>query len=108
MSKHTKGPWRLITNASQDDGHSNVMIVHDHYDKPKAICEIYPAFWHKSYQGIEDQNGFEKDTDQRANAHLLLAAPDMLEALEEIYATCEFSDAGYIAHAAIAKARGNT
>jgi hypothetical protein len=47
-----------------------------------------------------------------ANAHLIAAAPDLLEALEEMYAMCNISpeDAPHRvkARAAIAKAKGDT
>jgi hypothetical protein len=90
-TKHTSGPWRI---GRQDD---EVVIV-DATSGP-AICDVYG-----------DHNG-ERD----ANARLIVAAPDLLEALEQLLraitdVTTSMEDLGYAedqAVAAIKKARGD-
>lgn len=60
---HTKGPWKThkITNAT---GHQLVVCA----ENLRCISEIY---WHQHEDGI-------------ANAALICAAPDLLEALKDI------------------------
>lgn len=73
-------------------------------------------------QDVAVINGPHESSNYRANAHLIAAAPEMLEALENIIAAHEAStygdsdanldllfDGGFlIARAAIAKAKGET
>lgn len=77
MSKHTPGPWRV-------DTHCNVM----HKDAMVAFPCISGGL------------------NQEANARLIAAAPDLLEALEDIAAYYPNSWAEDVARAAIAKATG--
>jgi hypothetical protein len=81
MSKHTPGPWAIYR-----DGLS-VGKAKDH----TGICEV----WERSAS-----DGF-------ANAHLIAAAPELLEALEGLRDFCE--QAGFPcdrANRVIAKAKG--
>lgn len=93
MSKHTPGPWWL-----DDDG----FIASGNGD---------------TYETIADPHCSDLDIDEReANARLIAAAPELLEALEELVEQCEtaqgLSDYNYgkfdLVHAlkAISKARG--
>lgn len=57
--EHTKGPWKLFEKY--------IPYEYDYFyvkTKAKCICSI----------------SFTKDEEQRANAHLIAAAPDLLEA----------------------------
>ena len=91
MSKHTPGPWALSSGAS------HVIAA-----RGGGICKLDSI--HGAYQ------------DQAANAHLIAAAPDMLEALKRIeYGLTQDArtadgwtkaDAVACAQAAIAKAEG--
>ncbi len=93
--KHTPGPW---LNAGRGAG------AHIHADKGEIA-------WLRSYMGIPDE---EID----ANAHLVAAAPDLLEALRD-FASMKCETAGVEdleggccrtcrARAAIAKAEGRS
>jgi len=87
-TKHTPGPWRY--NGKTDVYNAN----------GATICELY-----KGYQSIPEC---------RANAHLIAAAPDLLEAMEGLLAwePRQKDHAERLAWedalAAIAKAKGET
>lgn len=91
-TKHTPGPWhvRYDTNSALEE-HSPPMVSSISGNVP--VCEIYSvAAYH-------------------ANAHLIAAAPDMLEALEECveaFAALGIDATLPVLHAraAIAKAKG--
>lgn len=103
MSKHTPGPWKI--NFSYLNG----AISRWHIAGP-THGSCYPICEHV----LE----FEPSHDEQfANAHLIAAAPDLLEALELIAGAQEMADKfthaldivtryQEIAQAAIAKARG--
>jgi len=67
MSKHTKGPWKIEVNNAAD-----FQVVTEKYD----VCIV----------------GNENDDYNKANAHLIAAAPEMLEALEKIAISTECPD----------------
>ena len=103
MSKHTPGPWRWDTEYQ---GLYNM-------DAPEAVLEFEP------WEGMRLE--YHKDQGRReANANLIAAAPDLLEALEALKREIILSDVDmdYIAEhfqphidkaaAAIAKARGQS
>ena len=93
MSEYTPGPWRSFTTPS---GLSAVECVkrRDH------LATIYP------------QVGFDGIHEGEANARLMAAAPELLQACEAILAADErgqglpFSEAMRDARKAIAKAEG--
>ena len=87
MSKHTKGPWEAADRGdySDLDGSSRVILGDD---RRIAIVQ------HKG------------DEEDEANARLIAAAPDMLEALEEIRRMWGLIWMPGRAREAIAKARG--
>lgn len=88
MNKHTPGPWEVKTNSignpTVESSSSMFIICHT----PLATNET------------------------RCNARLIAAAPEMLEALEHIIQTPEYSHlypgTKELAEAAINKARGGT
>lgn len=77
--KHTPGPWK-------DDGHMNVIVETDGTSATQICC-------------VYGRNGI-------ANACLIAAAPELLEALEAIVE--HFGDPLKVALPAIAKARGRS
>jgi hypothetical protein len=91
MSNHTKGPW--VIRCSGDVGQQGGALVASVY--PVSLCVRTTA-------------------ENKANARLIAAAPDLLEALDELangYAGNRF-DVGIVdrikkARAALAKARGD-
>ena len=103
MSKHTPGPWRWETEYQ---GLYNMGV-------PEAVLEFEP------FEGMRIE--YRKDHGRReANASLIAAAPDLLEAPEALRREIILSDVDmdYIAKhfqphidkaaAAIAKARGES
>ena len=96
---HTPGPWKFVK-------HSN----YSHYfGRVKTLQEG------RNYPGVAlvEHNGRTISKEEvEANANLIAAAPELLEALEEMYEKCNISpdDAPHRvkARAAIAKAKGNS
>lgn len=104
MNKHTPGPWIV---GSYDFLDQQVYI-----DAPSGD----PDLGYKSWEGVAIAYGCEESPSKglekaKANAMLIAAAPDLLEALEMLETTCELG-LGYdhairqVARAAIAKAKG--
>ncbi len=79
MSKHTPGPWR-VTGPNVRAGHALLAIVCDHWADEKT-----------------------PEPEKEANARLIAAAPDLLDALKEITLEHGMTEK---ARAAIAKATG--
>jgi len=76
MSKHTPGPWVI----SEDDSFDSVPFIPIETDLPtgpsfKFICEVKGNGVESDELGINDED--------RANARLIAAAPEMLDALKE-------------------------
>ena len=69
MSKHAPGPWRVMCHLSDDSGH--IAIVAGEKDN---VCDVFPF---GSLPGRRDR----KLEHHKANAALIAAAPDLLEAL---------------------------
>lgn len=105
MSKHTPGPWML-----------------PHFANPESKCDCGYVL-NEDYMGCIAEVKYSVDGDQadnppwpeaQANARLIAAAPDLLEALQELIAMDEAQvfvkdpwDASFAkAKAAVAKARG--
>lgn len=111
-AKHTPGPWRV-------DGHAGRLEI---VGRPNWKCRRFGVEGEWSVAVVDDlsegQDGAEFETE--ANAHLISAAPEMLEALEqfmeEYVELVNSGDAGFwnpededkvkVARAAISKAKG--
>lgn len=90
MSGHTPGPWTV--GISADNG------IHCVDCEDVEICEVWGA--------VRDKVETEESA---ANARLIAAAPELLEALEtaaEALEAAEFFEKAAMARAAIAKAKG--
>lgn len=97
MNKHTPGPWIV--------GSYDFLDQQVHIDAPSGD----PDLGYKSLEGVAIAYGCKA----KANAMLIAAAPDLLEALEQFVAWVDapresaFSDSQLAAaRAAIAKAKG--
>ena len=91
MSAHTPGPWLVILTSTGE-----WQVFADKYNV--IICDnVWDHTANKTGNSIE------------ANARLIAAAPDLLEALELLMYRSEIHDPKMlaIAHAAIDKARGS-
>jgi hypothetical protein len=66
-AQHTPGPWAIGNASKRDFG----AVTHvGPFDHPCGICEVYGAV----------------DDEPQANARLIAAAPDLLEACEAVLA----------------------
>lgn len=69
--KHTPGPWEI-------DGHNLTAVIHNEgsvtWPQWKHVCNC-------DYGYADPEKHFEEN---KANAHLIAAAPEMLEALESV------------------------
>lgn len=90
MSKHTPGPWQHSVKLSGSENHRGFRIWGaDGW----ALADVQPA----------DEDG----TEGEANARLIAAAPDLLEALKGVLRVADRkTDEFDAARAAIAKAEG--
>lgn len=101
MSKHRPGPWILSESSVLRYGET----------KETQICEIFCNRNNKVIAEIPDYCFHPEDVDQdRADARLIAAAPELLEALKacvsQIRALCSPDDVPEQAIASIAKAAG--
>ena len=77
-TNRTQGEWEILEN------HGFALTVHAKTDDPRAcdgireICEVKQGGWE-----IPD------DDEARANARLIAAAPQLLDALRELAKTCD-------------------
>lgn len=101
MSKHTPGPWVWYRKLSGSENSRGFGIAQE--GKRFAIVDVYPL----------DEDGVAGE----ANARLMAAAPELLEALEEVVAEATAYEARHgemrrpwvrKARAAIAKAKGES
>lgn len=97
MTKHTPSPW------TRNEGER---FSHDQSAGIRASDGMYIA-------AALDMNRFDKDDEVEANARLIAAAPELLEALQNAKSVMmdadiwnEYGDTAQIIDAAIAKAKG--
>ena len=102
MSKYTKGPWEV---ARTDAG---IIVRTESAKKTRAGASRYAAI------GGFDRSDPEQLAEALANARLIAAAPELLEALEEIVSAADGDGWSQLdadlrkARAAIAKAKGES
>ena len=96
MSKHTEGPWLR---------EGNTVYALMHFRWFKGVEQFKNRFWASVYK---DKDVSEEE--REANARLIAAAPELLEALNEakqqITALCSAGDVPDSVNAAISKAEG--
>jgi len=104
---HTKGPWAVDLGYELYDGSIHPMIIFTDDGRGNGV-------------EIPSRDDYEREwrnTEAHANARLIAAAPDLLEALEAVIAAHDvgvlddpigWSAADTAARAAIAKAKGAT
>ena len=99
MSDYTKGPWHCKPNANGVYGADGYAVT-------------YPVHQAITVLGSDDQSHQWVNRNAEANARLIAAAPELLEALEDIIEQLDTCEGGYYvsaaARAAIAKAKGET
>lgn len=111
MSNHTKGPWRVADNP-RSAGYPIVAPQRKRSGGTNRICSVLPAGWSP-----------EAYAEAKANAYLIAAAPELLEALRlfDAYMAIPATRGGHASprwqareaflaakDAAIAKAEGET
>lgn len=72
MSKHSKGPWLMARNDCHAGGMATV-----HHCIGNDWIEIWTDQWYEEGNDLTEER-------MEANAMLMLAAPDLLEALETL------------------------
>jgi hypothetical protein len=88
IAKHTAGPWSVGTRYPDDI-----------FSGEKMVCSVYNRY-------REDCKTPKSDNcEEAANARLIAAAPDLLEAVERLLANDGISNRDF-ARAAIARAKG--
>ena len=90
---HTQGPWGAQTWNYQDRHRRNVPVI---VAKSDAICELY-NLWDREN---------DREPERLANARLIAAAPEMLEALRNLTHPMASDEDLQHALAVIAKAEG--
>jgi hypothetical protein len=94
MSKHTPGPWEVKPYAWQ---RGNVSVFAPKFGRaPYGACVAYTP----CSDGVGGAEG------ALANARLIAAAPELLEALKRLLTDEDYPQAERVARAAIAKATG--
>jgi hypothetical protein len=68
VSKHTPGPWAVVAHEDDDEGYA---VVGGEYQMPVAL----------------PQSTVGGEAEELANARLIAAAPDLLDALRRLLAT---------------------
>jgi hypothetical protein len=74
MSTHTPGPWNVEDYYHVRDNRDGLTIVHNGNNQCRFIADLLP---------LADDNG-TMDCNVYANARLISAAPDLLEALQNL------------------------
>ena len=92
MKQHTPGPWRIVEFA--DSG----IFVSPPDDNISVICDIVTR--------SQELGNDDPSDEDRANAALIAAAPELLEALRRIFKMSLDVTIKDIARAAIEKAEG--
>ena len=93
MGKHTPGPWRVSETRGD-----KIAIAHDVKDAGAISLNLAWVIARQSWI-----------SEAEANASLIAAAPDLLEALKLVEKRCgPLSKDGRMARAAIAKAEGRS
>lgn len=107
MNAHTPGPWVGMVNGKFNSDH-------DYYvEHTKARSLEYAPIWADErvialVVHTQDTFSLRASPSMQANASLIAAAPDLLEALQELDAKPEYTSSWLKARAAIAKATGET
>lgn len=96
MAKHTEGPWTVEQPMDFE-----FTVVEDNGKDPADWRFIASC----CFSDPDDPNPISR-AQVEANAHLIAAAPELLEALENLLAECPEAWSRHGAQAAIAKARG--
>lgn len=105
---HTPGPWKAHKPAQSEGVPSDGWTIR--FDGPSHHWHVATVYGQEKPTGIKYDQG-----ENAANARLIAAAPDLLDACKNIVAACELTEDAYydaidtamnIARAAIAKAEG--
>ena len=95
--RHTQGPWHVGMESDwsiDTDGENSFVHIGPNYGDPVAIAVVGSAW--------------DQDDELEANARLIAAAPDLLEALRLALPYVRNDNTASVMRAAIAKATGET
>lgn len=93
-AKHTPGPWST-DEADHDAPYQDITICGGRH---RRICSVW----------IDDAPVHDYNAEQKANARLIAAAPELLEALRKAKTASLPTEVRDVVNAAIAKATGGT
>jgi len=113
MSEHTRGPWMVGMQRDCYGRTTYAIYSHTH----AAICVDKDSYWLPEHECITDDDGYYQPDEAMdcaphriANARLIAAAPELLEALVgmlDALPSATTHPAIQAARAAIAKAKGD-
>jgi hypothetical protein len=95
MSHHTRGPWGLHPELTCGDGRAIIALIHPQ--------QVTVARTQAVRAGLPPDQRIERE-EAEANAVLISAAPQLLEALEDLVAFYRREMAGFVAADAVERA----
>ena len=98
MSKHTPGPWRYKLDGGQDSDTRHAVLADS--------TGLWVAATYRSGTSAKNHRSQEAEAEAKANARLIAAAPELLEALQELCDTLGECGMTEKARAVIAEATG--
>jgi len=112
-AKHTPGPWKAKGDDGKYDNRKNTWRIEDDRKLFSVAAPITLRDGKVIAFAVHSKNGYDSNLPGlEANARLIAAAPDLLEALEvcvtQIIALCSRDDVPDHAFAALAKAKGQS
>lgn len=105
VTRHTPGPWGIYPDRDKFESFSVEMV-----DGGAVVAIVQNV---EDFSCIDEDNADAVDAECEANAHLIAAAPDLLEACRVVFRKCvqnqaEGDSIGKLMAGVIAKAEGRS